>query len=94
MSSEFGFTFQPTLAYAIVPSLDTAPVLDEANGLTALMTSGSLETLLTDWLTADSCAETCPLLAWKTICPPYPPCCGNVLFSTLSPAAESLPEIV
>ena len=49
---------------------------------------------MTDWLTADCCAETVPLLAWKTICPPYPPCCGKVLFSTLRPVAESLPEIV
>ena len=77
-----------------MPSLDTAPVLDEANGLTALMTSGSLETLLTDWLTADCCAETVPLLAWKTICPPYPPCCGNVLFNRSRPAAEPLPDTV
>ena len=53
-----------------MPSLDTAPVLDEANGLTALMTSGSLDTLVTDWLTADCCAVTVPLLAWNTICPP------------------------
>ncbi len=44
-----------------MPSLDTAPELDEANGLTALMTSGSLDTLVTDWLTADCCAETVPL---------------------------------
>jgi hypothetical protein len=94
VSSESGFTFQLTVAYAIVPSLDTAPLLAEANGLTALITSGSLDTLVTDWLTADSCAVTAPVLAWKTICPPYPPCCGNVLFSTSSPAAESLPEIV
>ncbi len=49
---------------------------------------------MTDWLTADCCALTVPLLAWKTICPPYPPCCGNVLFSTFRPVAESLPEIV
>jgi len=33
--------------------LDTVPALDEAKGLTALITSGSRETLLTDWLTAD-----------------------------------------
>jgi hypothetical protein len=58
------------------------------------MTSGSLDTLLTDWLTADCCAATVPLLAWNTICPPYPPCSGKVLFSTLRPVAESLPEIV
>ena len=77
-----------------MPSLDTAPVSDEANGLTALITSGSLDTLLTDWLTADCCAETVPLRAWNTISPPYPPCCGNVLFSTSRPAAESLPDTV
>ena len=77
-----------------MPSLDTAPVSEEANGLTALMTSGSLETLVTDWLTADCWSATVPLAAWKTICPPYPPCCGKVLFSTFRPAAESLPEIV
>ena len=77
-----------------MPFADTAPVFDEANGLTALMTSGRLDTLLTDWLTADCCAEIVPLVAWNTICPPYPPCCGNVLFSTLRPVAESLPEIV
>ena len=94
MSSESGFTFQATLAYAIVPSLDTAPELDEANGLTALVTSGSLDTLVTAWLTADCCAETVPLLAWKTICPPDPPCWGKVLFSTSRPTAESLPDTV
>jgi hypothetical protein len=77
-----------------VPFLDTAPVLDEANGLTALITSGSLDTLLTAWLTADCCAVTVPVAAWNTICPPYPPCCGNVLFSTFRPVAELLPEIV
>ena len=78
----------------MVPSLDTAPVFPDANGLTALITSGSLATLLTDWFTACCCAVTVPLLAWNTISPPYPPCCGNVWFSTFSPAAESLPEIV
>ena len=36
----------------MVPSLDTAPVFPDANGLTALITSGSLDTLLTDWFTA------------------------------------------
>ena len=63
-------TLQLTVAYAIVPSVETVPVLAEANGLTALMTSGSFETLVTDWLTADCWAETVPLWAWKTICPP------------------------
>ena len=87
-------TLQLTLAYAIVPSPETVPVLGEANGLTALMTSGSLEMLATDWLTAGCCAATVPLRAWKTTCPPYQACCGNVLFSTLIPAAESLPGIV
>jgi hypothetical protein len=94
VSSESGFTLQLTVAYAIVPFADTAPVLADANGLTALMTSGSLDTLVADWLTADCCALTVPVLAWNTICPPYPPCCGNVLFSRLRPAAELLPEIV
>jgi len=42
----------------------------------------------------DSWSATVPLLALNTICPPYPPCCGNVLFSRLRPVAESLPEIV
>ena len=74
MSSVSGFTFQATLAYAIVPSLDTAVEPDEENGLTALVTSGSLDTLVVAWLTADSWAETVPLRAWNTICPPKPPC--------------------
>ncbi len=52
-----------------MPSLDTRPELDEANGLTALITSGSLDTLVTDWLTAFCCAATVPLLAWNTIWP-------------------------
>ena len=60
-----------------MPSLDTVPEFAEANGLTALMTCGSLDTLVTDWLTAACCAVTVPLVAWNTICPPYPPCCGK-----------------
>jgi hypothetical protein len=47
-SSELGFTFQATVAYATVPSLDTIPELAEENGLTALMTFASLDTLPTD----------------------------------------------
>ena len=67
--SESGFTFQETVAYAIAPSSDTAEEPDEENGLTALITPGNLDTLLTDWLTADCCDETVPFVAWKTICP-------------------------
>jgi hypothetical protein len=48
VSSELGFTVQATLAYAVVPSLATAPAAEEENGLTALMTFASLDTLLTD----------------------------------------------
>ena len=77
-----------------MPFADTIPLLDEANGLTDLITSGRLDTLVTDWLTADCCAATVPFVAWNTICPPYPPCCGNVLFRTSRPAAELLPDTV
>ena len=74
--------------------MDTRPELADANGLTALMTSGSLDTLVTDWLTADCWSATVPLVAWNTICPPYPPCCGKVLSSTFRPVEESLPGTV
>ena len=37
----------------MVPSLETAPVDPEANGLTALITCGSLATLAVAWFTAD-----------------------------------------
>ena len=77
-----------------MPSAETVPEFADANGLTALMTCGSLDTLVTDWLTALCCDVTVPLLAWNTICPPYPPCCGKAWFSTFRPVAESLPEIV
>ncbi len=69
MSSEYGFTFQDTLEYAIVPSFDTAPLDDDENGLAALMTSGSLLMFVVAWLTADLLSATVPCLAWNTICP-------------------------
>ena len=86
--------FHDTLAYAIVPSWETAADWGEANGLTALMTCGSLATLAVEALTAVSSAATVPVRAWKTICPPYPPCCGQVLSSRFRPSWEPLPGTV
>ena len=77
-----------------MPSLDTAPELGDANGLTALITSGSLATLLVAWFTADWLSETLPVLAWNTIWPAYPPCCGKSWFSRSRPSAEPLPDTV
>ena len=53
----------------MVPDFDTVPAPAEENGLTALMTCGSLATLATDWLTAAWSAETAPFRAWNTIWP-------------------------
>ena len=69
MSSEYGLTFQDTLEYAMVPSLDTPPPGGEPNGLLALITSGSLAMLAVAWFTAAASAEIVPLVAWKTIWP-------------------------
>ncbi len=74
-----------------MPSLDTAPAPADENGLTALITCGSLATLAVAWFTADWSALTVPCRAWNTICPEYPPCCGKSLFSRSSPFADSVP---
>ena len=76
----------------MVPSLDTAPVFDDANGLTALITSGSLATLAVAWFTSAWLADTVPVFAWNTIWPAYPLCCGKSLFSRSWPSAEPLPD--
>ena len=55
---------------AVEPDRRDAPEPDDENGLTALMTCGSLLTLLVAWLTALDCADTVPCAAWKTIWPP------------------------
>ena len=77
-----------------MPSLETWPDFDDANGLVALMTCGSFETFVVAWLIAPWSAVTVPCLAWKTIWPPYPPSFGNEAFSVSRPLAESVPETV
>ena len=54
----------------------------------------SLALLLAMSLLVGASAATVPVRAWKTICPPYPPCCGQVLSSTFRPAWEPLPGTV
>ena len=78
----------------MVPLLDTAGELAVANGLTALITSGSLDTFVVAWLTADCWSATVPLRAWNTIWPAYPPCWENWLFSVSTPWADELPGTV
>ena len=46
-----------------MPSFDTSPEFAEVNGLTAVSTSGSLDTLLVAWFTADCWALTVPVRA-------------------------------
>ncbi len=65
-----GLSVQDMLEYAMVPFFETAPESGDANGLTALITCGSLATLLVAWFTAVSCCVTVPWEAWNTIWPP------------------------
>ena len=75
----------------MVPSLETAPEAFELNGLTALITSGSLLMLVTDWLIAAESDVSVPCREWKTIWPEYPPWLAKVSFSRLSPLSEGVP---
>jgi hypothetical protein len=54
----------------MVPFLETAPELADANGLTALITYCSFDTLAVAWFTAVAWSATVPWLAWNTIWPP------------------------
>ena len=78
----------------MVPSLDTVPVSDEANGLTALMTCGSLATLVTAWLTADWCVGDRAVPGVEHDLPAVAALLREVLFSRFRPVAESVPDTV
>ncbi len=54
----------------MVPSLDTRLLFEEANGLVALITCGSLDTLVVAWSIWLVSPVSVPCLAWNTIWPP------------------------
>ena len=77
-----------------MPFFDTCAEFGVANGLLDRMTSGSLATFVIAVLTTSALSEIVPLLAWNTIWPAYPPCCGKVLSRRHSPVDDWLPVTV
>jgi len=78
----------------MVPSLDTAPELGDANGLTALITSGSLATLLVAWFTASWSARDRAGLRMEHDLARVPALLREILVQPVQAEGEPLPDTV